>query len=69
MSDISGEIYRKIIQTDRGTVYWYKYNKVYYLADLDVQPVCLVILNYFGTAFVHTINFLSDWDVLKFLKI
>ncbi len=32
---MSEEIYRKIIQIDRGTVYSYKYNKVYYLADFD----------------------------------
>ncbi len=45
--------------SNRGTVYWYKYNKVYHLADLNVQPVHLVNLNNFGTAFVYTDIFCS----------
>ncbi len=57
MPDISGEIYQKIIQIDMSTMYWYKYKKVYYFADLDVQMACLVILNHFGTAFVYTVFF------------
>ncbi len=44
---------------DRDTVYWYKYNKVYYLADLNAQLVCQLILNHFGTAFVYTVISLS----------
>ncbi len=67
MSDISGEIYGYIRYIGRniskdysnrlGSVYWYINNKVYYLVDLDVQLVCLVILNHFGTAFVYTVIF------------
>ncbi len=57
MSDISGETYGKIIQKDRSPMYRYKYNKIYYLVDLDVQPVCLVIFNQFRTAFVYTVTF------------
>ncbi len=50
-------------------MYWYKNNNVYYLADLDAQPVCLVILNHFGTAFVYRYsNFLIHWDASKFQK-
>ncbi len=55
--DIVEEIYWKIMQINRCTVYWYEYNKVCYLVDLDVQPVYLVILNNFGTAFVYTVTF------------